>query len=281
MDAPAELTEREVEYFLRFVERSLSVRNRHHFFLWVRGELQALLPHALLICARREREAARWEVSPVAEVPYPQELLRELCAVDGGFLGRVMQECRAADGLPVLACPVLNGSGYLRFRPDLERYGFDTLAAHGLLAVEGEVASCFGFIGIPPPLTPRHAYLLQILVPYLHAALVRTLIDARGADHADSGSAPPLTRREIEILGAVQQGLSNAEIAHALGVSPLTVKNHVQRILRKLGAHNRAQAVAYGIARQIIAQTLPPSLPVPATALASRGGLARRSRPGS
>jgi hypothetical protein len=54
MDAPPSLTEREVEYFLRFVERSLAVRNRHHFFLWVRGELQALLPHALVICAKRD-----------------------------------------------------------------------------------------------------------------------------------------------------------------------------------------------------------------------------------
>jgi transcriptional regulator EpsA len=250
MDAPPSLTEREVEYFLRFVERSLAVRNRHHFFLWVRGELQALLPHALLICAKRERESQRWEVAPVAEVPYSRGLLGELCAVEGGLLGRVLEECRAADGAPVLACPALNGSGFLRLRPDLERYGLDNLAAHGLLALSGEVASCFGFIGIPPPLTARHAYLLQILVPYLHAALVRTLLGEGRAEQADQ--RPPLTHREVEVLCAVRQGLSNAAIARELELSPLTVKNHVQRILGKLGAQNRAQAVASAIARRII-----------------------------
>lgn len=255
MDVPTSLTEREVEFFLRFVERSLAVRNRHQFFLWVRGELQALLPHALLICAKRERESRRWEVASLAEVPYSHGLLSELCAVEGGLLGRIVEACRAADGAPVLACPALNGSDFLRLRPALDRYGLDNLAAHGLLAVHGEVASCFGFIGIPPPLTTHHAFLLQILVPYLHAALVRTPIDERRAGQGDE--IPPLTRRELEVLGAVQRGFSNAAIARDLGVSPLTVKNHVQRILRKLGAQNRAQAVASAIAGRIISPGSP------------------------
>jgi len=255
MDVPPSLTEREVELFLRFVERSLAVRNRHQLFLWVRGELQALLPHALLICAKRGRESRRWEVASLAEIPYSRGLLGELCALEGGLLGRLVDACRAADGAPVLVCPTLNGSDFLRLRPDLERYGLDNLAAHGLLAARGEVASCFGFIGIPPPLTARHAYLLQILVPYLHAVLARTPIDERRADRSDE--IPPLTRREFEVLGAVQRGLSNAAIARDLGVSPLTVKNHVQRILRKLGAQNRAQAVASAIAERIISPGSP------------------------
>jgi len=53
-----------------------------------------------------------------------------------------------------------------------------------------------------------------------------------------------ITSREREILQWVRDGLSNQQISEKLGISALTVKNHVQKILRKLGAANRAQAVA-------------------------------------
>jgi DNA-binding CsgD family transcriptional regulator len=52
-----------------------------------------------------------------------------------------------------------------------------------------------------------------------------------------------LTWREREILGLVAAGLSNAEIARRLVISPLTAKTHVGRVLSKLGCHDRAQLV--------------------------------------
>jgi DNA-binding NarL/FixJ family response regulator len=52
-----------------------------------------------------------------------------------------------------------------------------------------------------------------------------------------------LTRREREILQLVAAGLSNADIARRLVISPLTAKTHVARILAKLDCHDRAQLV--------------------------------------
>jgi LuxR family transcriptional regulator, regulator of acetate metabolism len=52
-----------------------------------------------------------------------------------------------------------------------------------------------------------------------------------------------LTRRELEVLAMLAEGETNARIAHRLVVSEDTVKTHVKHILRKLGVHNRSQAV--------------------------------------
>lgn len=60
-----------------------------------------------------------------------------------------------------------------------------------------------------------------------------------------SGMHPDLTRRELEILGLVAEGLSNAAIAQRLVISEGTAKTHVKNILRKLGASNRTQAAAF------------------------------------
>ncbi|MBI2238729.1 MAG: response regulator transcription factor [Actinobacteria bacterium] len=57
----------------------------------------------------------------------------------------------------------------------------------------------------------------------------------------------PLSRREKEILQKVAYGATTKEVAHDLGISPHTVKTHLERIFEKLGANDRAQAVAIAI----------------------------------
>ncbi len=65
---------------------------------------------------------------------------------------------------------------------------------------------------------------------------------------------PPvlLTPREIEILGALGKGMTNKEMARLLGISPHTVKFHIESLFRKLGAASRAEAVAKGVRQQIV-----------------------------
>ena len=89
----------------------------------------------------------------------------------------------------------------------------------------------------------------------LAARLIRGLSEkkaegARREARAGGGNrslAEPLTRREVEVLGLMAQGRTNPEIARELVIARPTAKTHVERIIRKLGASDRTQAVVRAI----------------------------------
>jgi len=85
----------------------------------------------------------------------------------------------------------------------------------------------------------------------LDPAVQRHLVEAIAGETAPGPAAQPdgLTPREAEVLTLIAGGLSNAEIAKRLFVSEATVKSHVNHMLPKIGARDRAQAVAYAYRR--------------------------------
>ncbi len=58
-------------------------------------------------------------------------------------------------------------------------------------------------------------------------------------------ASPPLTRRELEVLHLLADGISNKEIAAHLGMAPKTTMHHTSKIYRKLGVRGRGQAAAW------------------------------------
>jgi DNA-binding CsgD family transcriptional regulator len=64
---------------------------------------------------------------------------------------------------------------------------------------------------------------------------------------APAAEQAPLTAREHEVVALVAAGLQGGDIATRLGVSPETIKSHVQNAMAKLGAHTRAHAVAIAL----------------------------------
>ncbi|MFJ8042810.1 response regulator [Kitasatospora sp. NPDC096147] len=70
-----------------------------------------------------------------------------------------------------------------------------------------------------------------------------------------SPSYPPLTSREREVLALVGEGLTNRQIGHRLYITEKTVKNHISRLLTKLGVQRRVQAAL--IATEVLDDQLP------------------------
>ena len=82
-----------------------------------------------------------------------------------------------------------------------------------------------------------------LLAPTATRHLVDAFVSRPSLGRPDTQLVEALTGREREVLRLVAQGLSNAEIAGRLVVSPATAKTHVSRILAKLGLRDRAQLV--------------------------------------
>ncbi|MFJ2633725.1 response regulator transcription factor [Streptomyces sp. NPDC087422] len=88
------------------------------------------------------------------------------------------------------------------------------------------------------------AVAVESLPPAGQPALeVRPHAPAAPEDTAPEDTAPALSRRQHEVMALVSRGARNAEIAARLHVSEKTVKNHINRIFRSLGAESRVEAV--------------------------------------
>jgi DNA-binding NarL/FixJ family response regulator len=82
-----------------------------------------------------------------------------------------------------------------------------------------------------------------LLAPRITRRLIAQFTAARAAHQVAEGRLAVLTQREREVVALVGQGLSNAEIAAELTLSPATARTHVSRSMVKLGARDRAQLV--------------------------------------
>jgi DNA-binding NarL/FixJ family response regulator len=122
---------------------------------------------------------------------------------------------------------------------ELDEYVFSALdaGASGFLLKGGEPADLIQAVRVV-------AGGDSLLAPSVTRRLIQTYVS-----RPQRPARPPLegmdelTAREHEVLGLVATGLTNAEIARSLHLSPLTAKTHVSRILMKLGARDRVQLV--------------------------------------
>ena len=159
--------------------------------------------------------------------------------------------------LSTITVAELAAAGLQQAGDHLQRAGIDQLMLHGVSRPQrpADVESLFLLAEPQQPVTDLQLAYLGMLMPQLHSTYLRM----QGAERELHALPPPaqparaaaakgaLSQRERQILAQVREGKSNLQIGEQLGISALTVKNHIQKILRKLGASNRAQAVSRAI----------------------------------
>jgi two-component system nitrate/nitrite response regulator NarL len=107
----------------------------------------------------------------------------------------------------------------------------------------------------PAGILPRNVSATQLDLALRAVAgglLVRAPWPRERAGFAAASDDSPLTPRETEILTLIGQGMSNKAVARHLGISVHTVKFHLESLFERLGATNRAEAVAKGLLGGVI-----------------------------
>ncbi|MBC7727081.1 MAG: helix-turn-helix transcriptional regulator [Microbacteriaceae bacterium] len=259
------LSRREEEQVVRAIEAGLDVQRLRQLFIWSQGQLRGLLPHSIMVCLRLGDNDEVLHVECLNSLPRDAADLQRLCDPVDGLALRLARHCRERGSLSCLiagAPPLAGPPALVQFRLELDRHQLGNALVQGTERLPGG-ATFFALFAILGEATPRHAFFLSLMLPYLHMAFLRVIANREGSGSPHSqhtgqhtsqytgqltaaltNRSATLTLREIEVLGWVTKGKSNPEIGQILELSALTVKNHLQKIYRKLQVNNRVQALS-------------------------------------
>ena len=254
---------RRAQAIVQVIETSVDVRRKYQFFVWTQGTLQLLLPHQIAICGVYERSRKQVQLEVFNSIVIAPPLLALLSDGQSPLMQQIVSAWINHSGRPlVLNLTALTGRVVLAAAQGLREAGFTELLVHGVSRPQRptEIETLFVFASTGVAVTPASSVSADLLLPHLHSTYLR--VQSFEREYSKPRAAPVATPagytsasisdRESQVLCWVREGMSNQEIGVQLGISPLTVKNHVQKILRKLGAANRAQAVARAMSMNLL-----------------------------
>ncbi|MEI7999474.1 MAG: XrtB/PEP-CTERM-associated transcriptional regulator EpsA [Candidatus Omnitrophota bacterium] len=253
------LTEEESLLLVSVLEASLYISKRDQFFSWLQGSFQSLIPHEILICGSNLINESELIFESYSTTRYlTSEHIKRATLDSEGIVKRVICAWKK-NHRPILISsnlPLCDFDKYCVPFKESEEVLRDSelrnIAAHGLYSKDGNLLTFFSFSRIPGEPCPKHAHILELLVPQLHHLLLRVL----GSNHIHMSEPKKdmqgmlkkekqlISPREVEVMKWVSLGKTNLEISVILCVSINTIKNQVHSTILKLGVENRMQACA-------------------------------------
>lgn len=238
------------------VEYSQNIKNSYQLFNWLQASFQYLVRHEVFIYATRSGKHSHYHFDYLSCSRYfTEDTLKSLTVKPDSLLQLVMQQWQTSKK-PLFVVDdeeseEMSEDEYVVTRLDekeftsteLREFVVHGLSEQGLMVIFGRLQHHS---------RKEIAANLRLLMPTLQRVISSVIINAdkqikAGLYGPRPYSAKKLSRREVEVLAWLQLGKTNWEISNILNVSPLTVKNHVQNIIKKLGVKNRRQAAAKGV----------------------------------
>ena len=253
--APAafELTGDEIRSFLRLIARSLHVKRHYELFQLVQGEVQNFIPHRILVSAWGDFDSSDLNIDVVSAIPGVRTNGLATCDVER--LMRALYVRWLAHGRqPLLLHNTLGellGESNCRCTVHAALHGMEAALVHGNHSARDGTDSLYLALNTGPitksgASIERFRFLANLIISQLDIAFRKVAALKR---HVETGTRTAqrrggLSLREEELIDWVAKGRTNAEISGILSISEFTVKNHMRRIMNKLSASNRTEAVA-------------------------------------
>ncbi len=247
----------DIHHYHRVISQAVKVKTHFDMLIWLQGEMQFYLPHEILIATWGDFDDGKIlydVISPLAGVrshtantetltPLLLQLYRRwtdfkkcpytMKVGESGFLlEKIELQCKLGHALKSMRCAMVHGMRD-------ERHGVECL---------------YVVFSTRPDYSPADRVTVGAILPYVDSALRQVShLPNQAPAQALLGTEVPdvclkpshdLSTREAEIMFWVALGKTNPEIGCILNISEFTVKNHLQRVFKKLDVSNRAQAVA-------------------------------------
>ena len=238
--------------FVQIVSECARIRRHADIYRWLSSDVQHFLPHEILLTAWGDFASWDLKLDVISAVPGVRTAELARCRMDG-LLRRTYARWIDAGRKPVVlkpgeiataeqSCGCAVHAALQRMRGMLVHGVHDKRSGRDSLFVALTSGSFTRGRSLQ-----RFLAFLDPLVAQIDSALRRVPALLLGDPQRDANDRPKvldLSARELEVLESMCRGRTNLEIATSLDISPFTVKNHVQRIFRKIGVTNRTQAAA-------------------------------------
>lgn len=239
------LSKQDTVSILELIQVSLACEREEQMEALIQG-MRSLLPFDFAVCSLvKIGNGELTDQCEVINVSYPAEWLDLYFESDFHLIDPIFKENFTNFGVQYWSDTYKKYSSQKEFISLAEDFELKGGYSCGVMDSTQREASLFSLAGEVSD-HPRNRLILDILVPHLHRALSHV---SRGRRVQPSAT---LSAREQEVLIWIREGKSSWEISMILGISERTVKFHIAAILNKLGAANRAHAVAIALSIGII-----------------------------
>ena len=244
--------------FVDLISETTEIRTHGDFLKWTQGRLQEFLPHDLMIAAWGDFSLGIIYYEIVSQIPGARTDIMQDQEMSA-FLKRLYSYWISKDRTPfqllgersVIRCRDIHDEKLKAIMQNMK-----SALLHAIKDVRGGSDSFYVLLSSNPDTSPSRSKTFHQVLPYIDATLRQleqlpdhtpdkeiseTQIHESGLNLED---VMKLSDRESQIMGWVCSGKTNVEIGLILDISSFTVKNHLQRIFKKLDVVNRSQAVA-------------------------------------